>query len=90
MDYLVVGLGNPGSEYENTPHNLGFMVVDKLAETHAIRVRRKENLSKVGLGVIGLKRGAGQAADVYESERAGGERSVGAVRINAGSLDSGI
>jgi PTH1 family peptidyl-tRNA hydrolase len=55
VDYLVVGLGNPGGEYENTPHNLGFMVIDRLAESHAIRVSRKENLSKVGLGTIGSK-----------------------------------
>ena len=42
-EYLVVGLGNPGEEYEDTPHNLGFKIVDLLAETHAIRVSRKEN-----------------------------------------------
>jgi PTH1 family peptidyl-tRNA hydrolase len=51
-EYLIVGLGNPGSEYENTPHNLGFMVIDRLAESHAIRVSRKENMSFVGLGAI--------------------------------------
>jgi PTH1 family peptidyl-tRNA hydrolase len=51
-EYLIVGLGNPGSEYENTPHNLGFKVIDRLAESHAIRVSRKENLSLVGLGAI--------------------------------------
>jgi PTH1 family peptidyl-tRNA hydrolase len=56
IEYLVVGLGNPGEEYENTPHNLGFRVIDALAERHAIRVTRKENMSLVGLGSIGATR----------------------------------
>jgi PTH1 family peptidyl-tRNA hydrolase len=54
-DYLIVGLGNPGPEYEWTPHNLGFLVVDRLAERHSIRVTRKENMSLVGLGSISGK-----------------------------------
>ena len=52
IEFLVVGLGNPGAEYENTPHNLGFRVIDRLAETNSIRVTRKENVSLVGLGRI--------------------------------------
>jgi peptidyl-tRNA hydrolase, PTH1 family len=55
VEFLIVGLGNPGEEYENTPHNLGFMVIDRLAGSHAIRVSRKENTSLVGLGAVGGK-----------------------------------
>jgi PTH1 family peptidyl-tRNA hydrolase len=49
---LIVGLGNPGMEYAWTPHNLGFLVVDKLAEQANIRVTRPEAKSYVGRGEI--------------------------------------
>src|SRR5947209_6131309 len=51
--FLVAGLGNPGEEYAATPHNLGFLVVDRLAARHSIRVTRKENQALVGQGTIG-------------------------------------
>jgi peptidyl-tRNA hydrolase, PTH1 family len=49
---LVAGLGNPGEEYALTPHNLGFLTVDRLAERHGIRVTRKDSRSLIGLGEI--------------------------------------
>jgi peptidyl-tRNA hydrolase, PTH1 family len=51
--FLVVGLGNPGEEYADTPHNLGFLVIDRLAGQHGIRVSRKEARSLTGVGEIG-------------------------------------
>jgi peptidyl-tRNA hydrolase, PTH1 family len=49
---VIVGLGNPGIEYALTPHNLGFLVVDILAEDAGIRLSRPEAKSLVGLGQI--------------------------------------
>ncbi len=52
QSWLVAGLGNPGPEYERTPHNLGFLAVDRVAARHAIRVTRREANSLVGLGQV--------------------------------------
>ena len=49
---LIVGLGNPDPEYQWTPHNLGFMAVDELANRGAIRVERPEAKALVGRGKI--------------------------------------
>jgi peptidyl-tRNA hydrolase, PTH1 family len=50
--FLVAGLGNPGEEYALTPHNLGFLTVDRLAERHGIRVNRKDSKALIGVGEI--------------------------------------
>ena len=50
--FLVAGLGNPGDEYARTPHNLGFLAIDRLGERHGIRVTRKDSKALVGLGEI--------------------------------------
>ena len=51
--FLVAGLGNPGEEYALTPHNLGFLTIDRLAERHGIRVTRRDSRAVVGVGEIG-------------------------------------
>src|SRR3954465_8895147 len=48
--FLVAGLGNPGEEYALSPHNLGFLTVDRLAERHGIRVNRRDSRALVGGG----------------------------------------
>jgi len=50
---LIVGLGNPDPEYQWTPHNLGFMAVDELANRGSIRVERPEGKALVGRGKLG-------------------------------------
>jgi PTH1 family peptidyl-tRNA hydrolase len=52
---LIVGLGNPGPEYQWTPHNLGFLAVDEIANRASIRVERPEGKALVGLGKVAGK-----------------------------------
>ena len=49
---LIVGLGNPGEKYRLTPHNLGFLTIDRLAEDAGIRVSRPEGGALVGTGTL--------------------------------------
>ena len=45
---LIVGLGNPGYEYHMTPHNLGFMAVDRLADACGKELSRREAQALIG------------------------------------------
>jgi len=60
---LIVGLGNPGPEYAWTPHNLGFLVVNRLAERAGARVERPEAMSFIGPAKI-----AGQAVTLVKPQ----------------------
>ena len=50
---LIVGLGNPGMQYQFTPHNLGFLAVDRIAEQYGIRVMNRNCKALTGRGRIG-------------------------------------
>ena len=56
VDFIIVGLGNPGKKYEGTRHNAGFAVVEALADTLDTRVDRVKLKSLCGEGVIGGKK----------------------------------
>ena len=42
--YIIVGLGNPGKEYQNNRHNVGFMVIDEIGEGSSCNVYLCENI----------------------------------------------
>lgn len=56
IEWLVVGLGNPGKQYENTRHNAGFLAMDAIAEDCGVDVARLKFKAVVGEAVIGQSR----------------------------------
>lgn len=56
IEWLVVGLGNPGKKYENTRHNTGFRVIDTLCQEHNVRCDRSRFQALTGEAVLGGKR----------------------------------
>lgn len=53
---IIVGLGNPGKDYEMTRHNAGFMAIDALSKKYGIDVNEKKYKAKIGKGVIDGKK----------------------------------
>ncbi len=56
FDFMIVGLGNPGKQYEITRHNAGFICLDLLAQKHSISVKKLKFKSLMGEGRIEGKR----------------------------------
>jgi PTH1 family peptidyl-tRNA hydrolase len=48
--YFIIGLGNPGSKYMDTRHNIGFMIVDRVSKIHRIPLRKENPLYRYGSG----------------------------------------
>jgi len=55
---LIAGLGNPGTRYAVTRHNIGFMVAERLAQRHAIAIKRKGYSGLYGVGRIATSEAA--------------------------------
>lgn len=54
--WLIVGLGNPGEEYVKTRHNVGFRVVDAVADRYGLRFSDKRSSSRIAEGLVAGRR----------------------------------
>ncbi len=55
-DFLLVGLGNPGSKYENTRHNVGFLTLDELANRHNIPIQKLKHKALTNSLTLGKRK----------------------------------
>ncbi len=53
---LIVGLGNPGAEYKNSRHNIGFGLIDRLSNKWEIELKRRKHQGRCGGGMVGFER----------------------------------
>lgn len=56
IEYIIVGLGNPGKEYEHTRHNAGFIAIDKIAEKYNCNISKLKYKALIGDCIICGKR----------------------------------
>ena len=83
--YVIAGLGNPRREYDNTRHNVGFAVIDMLAEKYGIRVNELKHRGLIGKGVI-----AGECIrEVLQYYRIDGEKDLIVIHDDI-SLEQGM
>ena len=54
--HIICGLGNPGKEYENTRHNMGFLTMDVLSSRLGIPIKKIKHKSLIGEGFVGNKK----------------------------------
>ena len=63
VEYIICGLGNPGTQYEGTRHNIGFMTIDTLCEKYKLDCKK-----------LRFKSLTCEAHDLYEQQRRSGDR----------------
>ncbi|MCX6613839.1 MAG: aminoacyl-tRNA hydrolase [Acidobacteria bacterium] len=90
QSWLIVGLGNPGPEYEWTPHNVGFLTVDRFAARNGLRISRPECQSLVGVGDVKGDRVIVAKPLTFMNLSGAAVKQIGRACINPGSpLGSG-